>query len=281
MMIASFVLLTTNSSPAWNISNRTTLGSTTKVIQRVKFLSQNSDTGVTITVAFDDTPGLEDTTFEDWKANAALMSRYKEQYFRSGTYPNIILLVAAWDSITPDAHNDPHHFTSAVGTTMHNLFSSGLVDERRPNVVIVVTKSMSFWDQFDGFDTTEEKDTQRKIAASIRRAVITDLQRKAFPGLPQWPIVFIENGGGLNLFEAICTVIENPGPNKSVDFAGSQALGVLSGANFTSHATTEILVQGPSEPVMAGRGNDFIAASFTSSAGKNPRTGGLLFGGHL
>ncbi|KAJ6496926.1 hypothetical protein DFH09DRAFT_1204758, partial [Mycena vulgaris] len=254
MMIASFVLLTTNSSPAWNISNRTTLGSTTKVIQRVKFLSQNSDTGVTITVAFDDTPGLEDTTFEDWKANAALMSRYKEQYFRSGTYPNIILLVAAWDSITPDAHNDPHHFTSAVGTTMHNLFSSGLVDERRPNVVIV----------FDGFDTTEEKDTQRKIAASIRRAVITDLQRKAFPGLPQWPIVFIENGGGLNLFEAICTVIENPGPNKS--------------ANFTSHATTEILVQGPSEPVMAGRGNDFIAASFTSSAGKNPRTGGLLFG---
>jgi hypothetical protein len=228
--------------------------------------SRNSDTGVAITVAFDDTPGLEDTTFEDRVANAALMSRYKEQYFGSSTYPNIILLVAAWDSVTPDARNDPHHFTSAVGTTMHNLSLSGLVDERRPNVVIVVTQSLSFWDQFDDFDTTEEKNTQWKIAADIRRDIITDLQRKAFPGLPQWPIVFIENGGGLdmriphptlpngelshqNLFETIRTVIENPGPYKSVDLAGSQALGVLSGADFTSHATTEILVQGP---VMVG-----------------------------
>ncbi|KAJ7115296.1 hypothetical protein C8R44DRAFT_794396 [Mycena epipterygia] len=229
---------------------KSTLGSTTKVIQRVKLPVHNIDTGVTVTIAFDDTPGLEDTTYVDREANASLMRRYKQQYFPGGgrqTYPNVILLIASWPSITPDAHNEPHHFTSAVGKSMYNLYLSGLVDPDRTNVVLVVTKSMSSWDQFDDFKTTAEKNTQWNIEAARRIGIITDLQRKVFPKMGPWPTVFVENGGGSdmgadfpvlpngelshdNLFKAIQKVIQIPGEH--ADLAGMHALDVLSGARF-------------------------------------------------
>ncbi|KAJ7654759.1 hypothetical protein B0H17DRAFT_1266588 [Mycena rosella] len=252
---------------------KSTLGSTTKVIQRVKVLAYSSETAVTVTVAFDDTPGLEDTTYDDREANASLMRRYKQQYFPSGayqTYPNVILLVASWDSITPDAHNEPHHFTSAAGKSMYTLSLSGLVDRDRANVVVVITKSLSSWDQFDDFESVAEKNTQWTIEAGRRRGIISELQQKVFPKLAPWPTVFVENGGGRdmrikfptlpsgelshqNLFEAIRSVIEHSGPDGASDLAGMHALHVLTGAeplDLRTQPETEILVSKSQDPVI-------------------------------
>ncbi|KAJ7440314.1 hypothetical protein B0H11DRAFT_546372 [Mycena galericulata] len=224
---------------------QSTLGSTTKAIQRVKVVSTSKTTSTTVTVAFDDTPGLEDTTYLDRKTNAALMHRYKEKYFRD-IFPNVILLVASWDSIIPDAHNKVSHFTSAIGRSMYNLFLSGLVDGDRTNVLVVITKSLSSWDQFDDFETKKEKDTQWRLEAGRRKGIITDLQRKIFPNSSPWEIVFIENGGGRdmsakypslpdgklshqNLFDAISDMMEYKGPGSDGcrDLVGIQALQVL------------------------------------------------------
>jgi hypothetical protein len=223
-----------------------------------------------MTVAFDDTPGLEDTTHGDRKANASLMRQYKEHYFPSGgvqTYPNIILLVVSWAAITPDVYNEPHHFTSAVGKSMYNLCFSGLINRDRANVVVIVTKSLSSWDQFDDFESIKEKNTQWNIEAGRRRGIITDIQRKVFPDLAPWHTVFIENGGGRdmraeypilpdgelshqNLFEAIRTVVQAPGRDGARDLAGSQALDLLAGAELWDlgyRAETETLVGMPSD----------------------------------
>ncbi|KAF7335075.1 Protein hedgehog [Mycena venus] len=259
---------------------KVTLGSTTKVIQRVSVLLPVKEKGVTVKIAFDDTPGLEDTTFGDRATNASLMRRYREQYFpentlslpdhRRQTYPNVILLVAAWNSITPDAHNDPEHFTSALGKSMYNLQFSGLVDRERPNVLVVVTKSLSFWNQFVDCKGVEQMNAQWRLEADKRIAIIADLQRKVFPKLTLWRTVFVENGGGMdmraeysilpngelshqNLFEAIRDVIASPGQLAGFDPAGLHALCFLSGAepfDLASKAETEILVQRSTETMM-------------------------------
>ncbi|KAJ7121586.1 hypothetical protein C8R44DRAFT_167341 [Mycena epipterygia] len=252
---------------------KSTLGSTTKVIQRVKLPAHSSNTGVTVTIAFDDTPGFEDTTHSDRDANASLMRRYTQLCFSRGshrTYPNVILLVASWDSITPDAHNEPQHFTSALGKSMYNLSLSDLIDHSRTNVVVVVTKSMSSWNQFDDFETTAKKNNQWNIEAGRRMGIITDLQRKVFPKLAAWRTVFVENGGGRdmrmkypkmpngelshqNLFQAIRGVIEAPGPDGTCDLAGMHALDVLTGAgasNLASQADIEILVRNSLESAL-------------------------------
>ncbi|KAJ7694029.1 hypothetical protein B0H14DRAFT_3044450 [Mycena olivaceomarginata] len=162
-----------------------TLGSTTKVIQRVKVQNTSDDTSATITLVFDDSPGLEDTTYEHQRTNKSLMRRYKEEYFK-GIYPNVILLVASWDSITPDAHNDPPHFTSATGKTMYSLSLSNLVDNDRVNVVVVVTKCLSFWHQLDDFKSGRAKHKRWNIEAGRRMAIIAELQRKIFPNSAPW-----------------------------------------------------------------------------------------------
>ncbi|KAJ7267832.1 hypothetical protein C8J57DRAFT_1325934 [Mycena rebaudengoi] len=202
------------------------LASTTKVIQRVKVRSTSKELFSEITVAFDDTPGLEDTTFEDRELNASLLYIYKRKHFPD-IYPNVILLVAAWETITSDAHNKPEHFTSAIGKTIYALYCSNLVDGERANIVVVVTKSMSSFHQ--------------------RRGIITDLQRKLVPKSSPWEIVFIENGGGKdmnakfpvlpdgqlshqNLYDAIQNIIKCPSADGSLDLVGIQALQVLTGA---------------------------------------------------
>ncbi|KAF8191883.1 hypothetical protein K438DRAFT_2136538 [Mycena galopus ATCC 62051] len=248
---------------------KSTLGSTTKVIQRVKIPVYNPETGVNITIAFDDTPGLEDTTFGDRSTHATLMRTYKQQYFPK-TYPNIILVVASWDSITPDAHNERHEFTSAAGKSIYNLSFSDLVDPDRVNVVVVVTKSMSSWDEFDDFDTIEEKNAQWTIEAGRRTGLIIDIQRRVFPKLAPWDVVFVENGGGRdmradhprlpngelshqNLFEVIRTVIETSGPQKNSDLAGMHALDLLAkpeSLQLAAEATKEILVRRSSETLI-------------------------------
>ncbi|KAK7007846.1 protein hedgehog [Favolaschia claudopus] len=224
---------------------QSTLGSTTKVIQRVKVHCSTKVASASLTVVFDDTPGLDDTTYLDRKTNAALMQRYKERYF-SDIFPNVILLVASWDSITPDAHNKVSHFTSPLGRSMYNLSLLGLVDSERTNVVVVITKSLSSWDQFDDFDNQRQKNGQWRIEAGLREGIVIDLQRKIFPSHSQWHIVFIENGGGRdmtaqfpilpngvqshqNLFDAITDIVSRDKPGCS-DLIGMQALQVLAGA---------------------------------------------------
>jgi hypothetical protein len=233
-----------------------------------------------VTIAFDDTPGYADTTYGDQDANTSFIRQYTQRYFqfaedkphsrdrsfppavRHRTYPNVILLVAAWDSIKVDAHNEPKHFTSSVGKSMFNLMVSGLVDVVRTNVIVVVTKSMSYLDQFDDYESKEEKDTQWKIEAGRRRGIILELQRKTFPTSREWRVVFIENGGGSNmrapyrtlpngelshqnLFEAICDVIAPPDQPTGADVYGMHALRFLAGdepLDACLEITTETLV---------------------------------------
>ncbi|KAJ7267878.1 hypothetical protein C8J57DRAFT_1228494 [Mycena rebaudengoi] len=223
-----------------------TLGSTTKVIKRVEVRSTSKELSSKITVAFDDTPSLEDNTFEHRESNASLLRMYKLKHFPD-IYPNVILLVVAWDSIIPDAHKEPAHFESALGKTIYALCCSSLVDDERTNIVVVITKSMSFPDQFDDYKTTKEKNAHWRIEEGRRRGIITDLQRKLFPRLSPWEIVFIENGGGRdmkakfpvlpdgqlshqNLYDAIHNIIKRPGSDGSLDLVGIQALQILTAA---------------------------------------------------
>jgi hypothetical protein len=193
--------------------------------------------------------------------NASLLLRYKVNHF-TNIYPNVIVLVAAWESITPDAHNEPAHFTSALGKTIYALHRSNLVDEKRANIVVVVTKSLSSFHQFDDYKTVKEKHAQWRIEEGRRRGIITDLQRKMFPRSSAWEIVFVENGGGKdmtaklpvlpdghlshqNLYDAICNIIKRPSSDGGLDLVGIQALQVLTGAgplNSLAEARTEVLV---------------------------------------
>ncbi|KAJ7267858.1 hypothetical protein C8J57DRAFT_1228475 [Mycena rebaudengoi] len=221
---------------------RGTLGSTTKVIQRVQVHSTSKELSSEITVAFDDTPSLEDNTFDHRELNTSLLHTYKLRHFPD-IYPNVILLVVAWDSIIPDAHKKPDHFESALGKTIYALYCLNLVDDQRTNIVVVVTKSMSSPDYKD----TNEKNAQWGIEEGRRRGIITDLQRKLFPRSSPWEIVFIENGGGTdmkakfpvlpdgqlshqNLYDAIHNIIKRPSADGSLDLVGIQALQVLTGA---------------------------------------------------
>ncbi|KAJ7220964.1 hypothetical protein C8J57DRAFT_1731894 [Mycena rebaudengoi] len=237
-----------------------TLGSTTKVIQRVQVHSTGKELPSEITVAFDDTPSLEDNTFEHRESNAALLRTYKLKHFLD-IYPNVILLVVAWDSIIPDAHKEPAHFKSALGKTIYTLYRLNLLDVERANIVVVVTKAMSFLDQFHDYKTTPEKYAQWRIEEGRRRGIITDLQRKMFARSSPWEIVFIENGGGKdmkpkfpvmpdgqlshqNLYDAIHNIIKRPSADGSLDLVGIQALPVLTAvaqlAPLAEHA--EVLV---------------------------------------
>ncbi|KAF7366103.1 Protein hedgehog [Mycena venus] len=229
------------------------LGSTTKAVQRVKMPVPASNIEPAVTLALDDTPGYADNTYDDRGANLALIKIYQERYFSENAgipwrrYPNIILLVTSWNTITVDAYNAPECFTSPIGQSMFKLSHAGLVDIRRTNVIVVVTKSLSFMSEFDDCKTQHEKHEQWNIEAGRRRGIITDLQRKVFPKSIPWPIVFIENGGGQhvhhryptlpngelshqNLFDAIRGVIEQKGPKGASDLAGVQALRLITGA---------------------------------------------------
>ena len=113
---------------------------------------RDDEAGIEVTIAFDDTPGYVDTTYNHQTDNAFLMREYKRLFFPDRdpgtdchpTFPNVILFVAAWDFITPDAHNEPKNFPSSLGKSMFNLITHGLVDNVRTNVIVVITKSMSY-----------------------------------------------------------------------------------------------------------------------------------------
>ena len=252
-----------------------------QVIQRVTIPVHDDETGIEVTIAFDDTPGYVDTTYDHQIDNVSLMQEYKRVFFpepESGihprtvchpTFPNVILLVAAWDSITPDAHNEPGHFTSSLGKSMFNLITHGLVDPTRSNVIVVITKSMSSWDQFDDIESEEKKKALWNNECGQRRSIILEIQRKIFPKSTEWPVVFIENGGSKkmdapyrtlpncelshqNLFNAICDVIAPRNSDNAFDLAGIQALRLLSGGEplyLTSNLTREVLLSMPQKTV--------------------------------
>ncbi|KAJ6561733.1 hypothetical protein B0H19DRAFT_1287009 [Mycena capillaripes] len=251
------------------------LGSTTKAVQRVKMPVPASNIEPAVTLALDDTPGYADNTYDDRGANLALITIYQERYFSENAglpwrrYPNIILLVTSWNTITVDAYNAPECFTSPIGQSMFKLSHAGLVDLRRANVIVVVTKSLSFMSEFDDYKTQLEKDQQWNIEAGRRKGIITDLQRKVFPKSIPWPIIFIENGGGQhvhhryptlpngelshqNLFDAIRSVIENKGPEGASDLAGIQALQLITGAEpfgASCQPQREILIENTTENI--------------------------------
>jgi hypothetical protein len=229
---------------------------------------RDPQTGVAITLAFDDTPGHEDTTYADRARNAVLMHRYSRIHFpepqenaaeitdtgsptkpelRRRKYPNAILLVAKWESIKEDAHNDPEHFTSSIGKTMLNLSISNLVDFERTNVIVVVTRSMSSWDDYEDDNNEEEKNKHWSVDARKKTLMVEALQRKLFPGSRLWRVVFIENGGGQsvkkhrtlpngelshqNLFDAVRRLFDSV-DDKTMpkDLVGIHALRLLTGA---------------------------------------------------
>src|SRR6202042_61079 len=99
--------------------------------------------------SIDDTPGLEDTVTAHRERNTTIVQNYSKTYYpevscasisdyghdvRGKTYPNVIFLVASWDSIKED-DNDPHDFTSSIGKTIYHLQRSGLHDDRHQNII--------------------------------------------------------------------------------------------------------------------------------------------------
>ncbi|KAK7040486.1 hypothetical protein R3P38DRAFT_2768798 [Favolaschia claudopus] len=221
-------------------------GSITKVIERVTVCNPGCESAASITVAFDDTPRFRSTTQGDRGVNDELMRRYKRRYF-DHTYPNVILLVASWDSIIPYAEHPTPQETNVVGRSMQSLRNSGLVDEDRVNVVVVVTKSLSCMAEFSDHPRSKDKEHAWMARAKLCSDMISKLQAQIIPGSPSWETVFIENGGGKdmtaeflqlpdgrlshqNLYNAIQTLVQAPGAHGIRDLAGIQALQILAGA---------------------------------------------------
>lgn len=202
-------------------------------------------------MSFDDTPGLEDSKIEKREQNAALMRDYGNKYYptvprvftndRGKTYPNLIVLVASWDSVKRD-DNEPAEFTSSIGRTMYYLSHAGLYDDQYQNVVVVVTKALTFWSDYDELDSEIEKNQQWKRDADGKAQIINNLRSKMFPSSKTWRVVFVENGGGKkisqthrmlpngeqshqNLFDAILEIF-----TEAEDLVGSLALQPLAGA---------------------------------------------------
>ncbi|KAJ7457139.1 hypothetical protein B0H11DRAFT_2320712 [Mycena galericulata] len=250
---------------------RSELSSTTKDIERINVAVPSHPSSTSVTLSFDDTPGIGDTTNDDRATNSSLLRIYSNKHFTTKegkVYPNIVLLVATWASITLDAHNAPQ-FTSALGKSMKQLYHSGLVDHERPNVIVVVTKSLSDWSQFEDLKTDREKDACWIKEAGDRQEIIVAIQRRLSPGLQPWKVVFIENldtsftKDGIdprvrthkfpvlpnreishqNLFLAMRGLVEPA--DGALDITGLHALQVVSGAdrlNVNSLAPPEILV---------------------------------------
>ncbi|KAJ7797875.1 hypothetical protein B0H14DRAFT_2618472 [Mycena olivaceomarginata] len=148
----------------------------------------------------------------------------------------MILTVAAWHSIEAEAHNPPAHFTSPLGQSIYKLSRSGLVDDSRTNVVIVITKSMSSMDEFNDFSKSE-RDSQWMIEAGRQRGIIVAFSAKfslgpvfvenTGPTSAEYPILPNGESSHQNLFDAIRRVIKTPGPNETHDLAGMRALGAI------------------------------------------------------
>jgi hypothetical protein len=237
-------------------------------------------TEVGITVSFDDTPSLEDTKFDNRQRNTDLMRDYSEKYYptvrmptnmpkmagipdiRSKAYPNLIVLVASWDSIKRD-DNELANFTSSMGKIIYYLSHTGLFDDRHPNVVVVVTKALTFMTDYHDLKSKDAMNQQWMRDTDEKAKIINDLRLKVFPDSDAWRVVFVENGGGkdihgmlrilpngershYNLFDAIVGLL-----TESQDLVGALALRLISGADISRLEPTEreILCQCPDSGV--------------------------------
>jgi len=200
---------------------------------------------IELTVSFDDTPGFGDTIFSDRVRNQALLDRYAHNHFPTldesqQTYPNVILIVASWDSVKED-----HDYPPSIDKTIQYLSRSRLVDNKRGNVVVVVTKSLSFWNDYEDASSQKKKEIYWREDAEKKKSIINGLRSKAFAGSDsEWPVVFVENGGGTsvnprrlpneesysqNLFNAIQTLVFPARPDEPHDLVGAAALQYLTG----------------------------------------------------
>jgi hypothetical protein len=130
---------------------------------------------------------------------------------------------------------------------MDYLNGSGLIDHIHPNVIVVVTKSLSSLIDYEDCDSEEDESNQWQQDAAAKTCIINNLRSERFPSSPSWPVVFIENGGGQeilreyrilpngershqNLFDAIFTLFDGTGGGEK-DLVGLHALRVLTGDN--------------------------------------------------
>jgi hypothetical protein len=222
-------------------------------------ITATSEDPIELVVSFDDTPGLGDTISDDRAQNKALMRKYAKEIFadipeiphnlktrntQQKTYPNVILVVASWNSVKED-NNPLGKFTSSIGKTIDYLPETGLVDERRQNIIVVVTKSLSFWDDYEDFESDDDKNDQWKRDAEEKRRIVDGLRVKAFPSSSPWPVVFAENGGGTSakprtlpngdvyptsLFERIKELFAHTDADGIQDVVGIAALQYITGA---------------------------------------------------
>jgi len=188
-----------------------------------------------LTVSFDDTPGFGSTIFDDKERMEALLDRYAENHFPKldesrQIYPNVILIVTSWDSVK----EDDSYFTS-FDKTIQYLNRTRLVGNKRGNVIVVVTKSLSFWNDYEDASSQKEREICWREDAEKKKSIINGFRSKAFAGSDsEWPIVFVENGGGMsanprrlpneesypqNLFNAILVSVAGSG-----DLVGKVAL---------------------------------------------------------
>jgi hypothetical protein len=127
---------------------------------------------------------------------------------------------------------------------MEYLQGSGLVDHQHLNVVVVVTKSLSFWNDYEDFDPVN-MNKQWQHDANVKTRIIDNLRSEIFPSSFSWPVVFIENGGGnrilqeykrlpngelshQNLFDAIYRILGGTS-DEDRDLVGFRALRLLTG----------------------------------------------------
>jgi len=239
---------------------------------------------IELTVSFDDTPGFGDTISDDRERNQALLARYVENHFPNfdesqPAHPNVILIVTSWDTVKEDDNHPP-----SIDKTIQYLRRSRLVDNKRGNVIVVVTKSLSFWNDYEDASSQRERELYWREDAEKKKWIINGLRSKAFAGSDsEWPVVFVENGGGTsanprrlpneesypeNLFEAIKTLVCLAGPDQPHDLVGAAALLYLTGGLQPSgHSSRQILVgDGPEDAPNPAKSSDVVRTIFNSIA---------------
>jgi hypothetical protein len=227
-------------------------------------------------LCYDDTPGFSDTTDADRERIQELIRNYEDhvypdrprsvlkqfsrERFREKVYPNAIFLVTSWDRIKG---NQP----SSICEAMDYLNGSGLIDHLYPNVIVVVTKSLSSMTDYEDCDFKDDE-WQKDAAAKTR--IVDKLRSERFSSSKPWPIVFIENGGGKeilreyrnlpngershqSLFNAIFGGTDGREKEKEKDPVGLHALRFLTGDKNVVRelelTPVEILSQGDNAPI--------------------------------
>jgi hypothetical protein len=132
---------------------------------------------------------------------------------------------------------------------MRALCSSHLVDRKRENVIVAITKSMSplISDEYDDEEMPDGAIRRWKRDAAEKVTIIHGLQAKAFPHCRPWRVVFVENGAGTkckddislpngltsrqSLFDAMLDLLSARDETGMQDLVGLYALRLATGAS--------------------------------------------------